>query len=104
MLVERRLASLSPDLWIASRMEAAEHHGIVSVKVVEDEVWEPGHERSASRAVQDRLSFRVPSDQVKGSGHRVHESISRLHTALPIPAPRISNVVLSLRGEPNVHS
>jgi hypothetical protein len=70
MLVEGGVASLLPDPWIARCVKAAEHHSMVSVKVVEDEVWEPGHEYPTRGAVQDRLPFWVVLNQVERKSYR----------------------------------
>ena len=102
MLVERRIASLLPDARIARRVKAAEHDGMIDIEVVEYEVGEPGDERPASRAVQDRLPFWIVLHQVERKGYRTHETVSRLCVPLPIPASCLCKVGLGLGSEPNV--
>lgn len=103
-LVKRSVSTILPILRIARRVKAAEHDGIVGIKIVEQGVREPGHERPSGNAVARRLPFRIPLDQVENSRHSIHESIGRLHTALPVPTARIGEISLGLRGEPGVHS
>ena len=104
MLVEYHVAALLPGLWIARRVKAAEHDGIIGVKVVEQRVRGSGDEGPTSRAIQDWLPFRVAPDQVEGSGHRAGIG-SEVPGWLTVScSSRIGKVSLGLRGEPNVHS
>ncbi len=104
MLVERSVGPLLPILRIACCVKAAEHDSIVSIKVVQQGVREPGNEHSPNRSVQDGLPGWVLVDQSQATRNRTPKTLDNLDTVRPVPTHRLGEIRLSLWSQTNAHS